>query len=473
MQSTVLVRLIISAGHVDALRDTDMMEGEQEEHSSASSRAGHAAALHVDSSKASRVEVDLHGTQRYRTASGLKVVKHAQAAEREYGLWCVLPADAEIEDSGLTPEEVTCLTATGITVNSALTMLGFVCVEGSEEGLVNFLHNTCVDAEKIETLTIESDFDIETAGEVESGALGGSHDGDGKCVDPWGLRQIGALGNARRGGRGVHVYVMDTGIRTSHEEFNGRAKPLMQVQDGIATSCAGLKDEECGDDVHGHGTHVAATLGGEKCGVAAKSTLHAVKVMNDQGVGSFTSFVAGLDAVLASRMEPKVVCASVSGKVVSHGVEVAITEATLAGVAIVVAAGNQGEDACHFTPAFVPMAITVGASDEADQIAQFSNGGSCVDLYAPGTYIPSAGLLDDAYVLQHGTSMAAPHVAGTIALLLDRDHRSTPEEDVQFLADQAQRTSHNFMRLHLGDLAKSEESLVVQVAVRIVRWFLR
>lgn len=224
---------------------------------------------------------------------------------------------------------------------------------------------------------------------------------------------------------GVNVYVIDTGIRLSHVEFGGRATwGTNQVDD---------QDTDC----HGHGTHVAGIVGGQTYGVAKEATLIAVKVLDCAGSGSYFSVLGGIDWVAANNQAPAVANMSLGGDH-SAAINQAVANAVASGVAVVVAAGNEAIDACTRSPSAEPTAITVGASTDADARAYFSNYGSCVDLFAPGHTILSASAASDtATVAWSGTSMAAPHVAGTIALYLRDNPGATPADIATFITTNA------------------------------------
>ncbi|MCP3143630.1 S8 family serine peptidase [Pyxidicoccus xibeiensis] len=219
-------------------------------------------------------------------------------------------------------------------------------------------------------------------------------------------------------GAGVHAYVIDTGIRHTHTEFQGR------LGEGFDAVEPGGAAEDC----DGHGTHVAGTLGGSTWGVAKRVTLHAVRVLDCDGEGTMSTVIAGLDWVAAHHVPPAVANLSL-GFEPSEALDQAVRNLVAAGVTTVVAAGNDNLDACNESPARTAEAITVGATGDTDFRAGFSNHGPCVDLFAPGNDIPSAWNTDDtATEVLSGTSMAAPHVAGAAALFLETRPSAAPEQ---------------------------------------------
>jgi aqualysin 1 len=232
----------------------------------------------------------------------------------------------------------------------------------------------------------------------------------------WGLARIdqrdlpvGTDYNYDYDGTGVNVYVIDTGIRTTHTEFGGRADKKFDA----------IGDGQNGNDCAGHGTHVAGTIGGSTYGVAKNASLHAVRVLNCAGSGTSAGFIAGLNWVATNRVKPAVANASLGFGGVDPASDTAATNMINKGVIFVVAAGNSTANACGVSPAHVTDALTVGATDNTDTIAWFSNYGSCLDIFAPGQDITSAWYTSNtATNTISGTSMASPHVAGVVALYL-------------------------------------------------------
>lgn len=288
---------------------------------------------------------------------------------------------------------------------------------------------------------------VELPGGASHAADAGAKGANGSQVDPpsWGLDRIDARGGldhvyapARRlDGSGVHVYMLDTGIRSTHMDFGGRAIPTLEVVGRGVVPCAASR-AECARDRNGHGTHTAATVGGSAYGVAKGATLHAVQVLNSNGAGPWSWFVAAIDWILANGERPAVISASIGGPGKSHSVTAAVDAAVSAGVTVVVAAGNDGTDACAYTPSGVGSAITVGAMDKDDSRSGYSNTGSCVDVFGPGSGIVSAWASSDtARKKLSGTSMACPHVAGAAALTLQEQPSRGPADVKQAMVQQA------------------------------------
>jgi len=213
----------------------------------------------------------------------------------------------------------------------------------------------------------------------------------------------------------VHAYIIDTGISTTHPDFGGRAVSGFDAIDGGAA-----------DDCHGHGTHVAGTVGGATYGVAKGVSLTAVRVLNCSGSGTTAQVVAGIDWVTANAVKPASANMSLGGGV-DTALDAAVSRSIASGVTYAIASGNSNANACSFSPARVPEAITVNASTRTDARASFSNFGTCTDIFAPGEGITSAWLNGGSNTIS-GTSMATPHVAGAAALYLAANPSATPQQ---------------------------------------------
>ena len=228
-------------------------------------------------------------------------------------------------------------------------------------------------------------------------------------------------------GSGVRAYIIDTGVRSTHTQFGGRViSGFTAINDGLGTN-----------DGHGHGTHVAGTVGGSTYGVAKNVTLVAVRVLDSSGNGSNSGVIAGVDFVTSNHQAGQPAVANMSlGGGASSALDTAVVNSINDGVTYAIAAGNDNLNACSFSPARVASAITVGSTTSTDARSSFSNFGSCLDIFAPGSSITSAWRTSDtATNTISGTSMATPHVAGVAALFLETNPTASPATVAAALID--------------------------------------
>jgi len=216
------------------------------------------------------------------------------------------------------------------------------------------------------------------------------------------------------GASNVTAYIIDTGMSVGHPDFGGRATHGFDAIDGGTA-----------DDCHGHGTHVGGTVGGTAHGIAKQVKLVAVRVLNCSGSGTTAQVVAGIDWVTNNAVKPATANMSLGGGV-DAALDSAVSRSIASGVTYAIASGNSNTNACNFSPARVPEAITVNSSTNTDARSSFSNYGTCTDIFAPGSNITSTWLNNGTNTIS-GTSMATPHVAGAAALYLSANPTASPQ----------------------------------------------
>ncbi|BBN05436.1 hypothetical protein MPTK1_3g13090 [Marchantia polymorpha subsp. ruderalis] len=297
----------------------------------------------------------------------------------------------------------------------------------------------------------------------------------------WGLDRIdhfagqsllNGLYTSTSSGTGVHVYVLDTGIRCSHKEFryqDGRLNkttgiPLSRCLDGFD----GIQDGNGTSDCNGHGTHCAGIVGGVRTGVAKDVLLHPVRIMGCDGSGSYGALIAGLDWVSVNLIRPAVLSMSVSTRA-SISIDQAINNmVNRTGVIGIAAAGNLMQEACNFSPAHAASVITVGSTNSLNEMSWFSNYGPCTTMFAPGELVYSSYFQNDtSYATLSGTSMACPHVAGAAALYLSQNPLANPVDIRQSLMDATESNAVSTTNLKPGTTTRLLNTNTKQIFYRI------
>jgi len=330
----------------------------------------------------------------------------------------------------------------------------FVSMRASEVSLAEVLRGN----EDVDFVTpdyvLEPDLDPspEDAAKAEAEAASGP---TLASVD-WGLSRIG-VPQATHTGKGVNVYVFDSGVKTIHEEFEKRAIPTLDWgrSEGRVSACI-ASNRSCADDTMGHGTHVAGIVAGSQYGVAPDATVRAMKMDFRTADGGMSVAYANLDWLVRNHQKPAILQMSFGWPKQLPGSEIAIQKVLAAGITVVAASGNSRKDACGFTWGHITDIITVDASDSRDHSASFTNYGPCTTLYAPGVTITAANYRG-GLTAKSGTSMAAPMVSGAAALLLEENPNMSPAEVKAALIANAERDV-------LINVPKNTPNLLLKVA---------
>ncbi|KAI8644566.1 peptidase S8/S53 domain-containing protein, partial [Parasitella parasitica] len=276
----------------------------------------------------------------------------------------------------------------------------------------------------------------------------------------WGLDRIdqrqgtdGRYSFATDQGQGVTIYLMDSGIRQDHKDIAGRLR--------IGKTVVG--DSNDPSDPNGHGTFVAGVCCGTTYGVAKKAEIVSVKTLDSHGNGHLSDVLVGLEWIVKehkAKPNAKSIVNLSLGAIYSQATNDAIQEAIALGIHFVIAAGNYGEDACKYSPGSTPGAMTVGAIDQDDSVSYYSNFGKCVDIFAPGSNIKS--IWSTSSTATHtltGTSMAAPHVAGTMAIFLSQANY-TPPQLISYIKRVSSLISEDFTIHNTGSFYNENKTVI-------------
>ncbi len=270
---------------------------------------------------------------------------------------------------------------------------------------------------------------------------------------PWNLDRLTKHKNVRDNtynpsgdGKGVDIYVIDTGVRATHQEFEGRVHYAgFDAVDYLTGS------NNKGADCNGHGTHCAAVAAGKFFGVAKKASIYNLRALNCEGVGAVSGIVMGMDKIIkklesTNNPRPTIISQSLGVKK-SPSLNAAIAKSVEANILSIGAAGNQASYSCEYSPASAKVGVAVGATDKRDQVTIFTNTGECTDIMAPGTQITSATKdCDTCIKTLSGTSMAAPHVSGAVAIILSKNpHLSAKEVKAELL----KKSTHGAVQMTL------------------------
>jgi len=324
--------------------------------------------------------------------------------------------------------------------------LPMVTMRGSEATL-----SASVAAHSSEIAFLEQDTEAED--DIEASEEGDEMEVEGSASGHWGLTAIGATAAQRAGntGKGVNVYVMDSGVRVSHVEFQGRAIPTLDAYSRPPKVCSS-SSTTCAADNRGHGTHVAGTVGSKNYGVAPAATIRAM----NRG-SSMSDGYSSIDWLVQNRQRPAVLTMSFSIGENSAVGKAAVDAAVAVGITVMTSGGNNRYDACRRTFAYIPNAIAVGSTTSSNTRSSFSNFGSCIDMMAPGSSILSSDWGSDTKLsTKSGTSMATPMTAGAAAMYLEKNPSASPAKVRSALKSAALKGA-------IGDL-KGSADLFLQVA---------